>query len=144
MDKQEKFFTQFRENPKDQKLFVHLEESFFLEKKWSSLAELYQLRADFLEKENRVEAVKILAKLGDLYVKRLGDKTLAIAVYENAMRLHPQSRLSFDLLPLYFEIQEWQKAVALLEQELEFTKEESTKNLIRTQLGVLYHRYLSR
>lgn len=142
MSSEDKLLIKFRDNPKDQITFQNLEESYFLEKKWAELAEIYQIRAQSLETENRGDASKLLFKLGEIYEKRLNLPEQAVPYYEKALKLNPYSRNVHALIGLYKSTQQWNSAVTLLQNELKLEKDESRQIQLHLELGEIYKTHL--
>ena len=127
----------FASNPDDRRAFETLEEHYFLEGDWNSLAQIYRQRiaAPSIEADAAKQA-PLLFRLGQILEERLLDLTSAAEVYWTLARLDPQNRPALrQLRGIHENRQQWDMVLQIAELEGANTMPPYERAAFETELG---------
>ncbi len=128
-----------KSNPKDVSAFKSLEEQYFLSNNWRKLTELYDFRADIIQREDTPEAAKLYFKSGEIYEKHLGEKEKAILSYQKAFTLQPRKAEYGDILASFYQSEEnYTKCLEILRRQLDLFSEINKKISILLKMAYLF------
>ncbi len=134
LDEQQQIFAS---NPEDRRAFEALEEHFFLEGDWNSLATTYRQRISAPSIEvDATQKAPLLFRLGQILEERLLDLTSAAEVYWTLARLDPTNRPALrQLRSIHENREQWEMVLQIAELEGATSMPAYERAAFETELG---------
>jgi len=141
LDAQHKIFAS---NPDDRRAFEALEEHFFLDGDWESLADLYRDRIAAPEiVEDTAQRALLLFRLGQILEERILDLEAASETYWTLARLEPTNRPALrQLRGIHERDEKWDLVLQIAELESATSMPPYERAAFETELGRTWQRQL--
>jgi len=141
LDAQQKIFAS---NRNDRRAFEALEEHFFLDGDWESLAELYRQRIEASEiVEDTEQKALLLFRLGQILEERILDLEGASETYWTLARLDPTNRPALrQLRGIHERSQKWDMVLQIAELESATSMPPYDRAAFETELGQTWQNQL--
>lgn len=130
-------------NPGDRDTLRALTEAHERNEDWKSVLDLLRERSQRTDDDD--EAFGLLARAGDIYLEKMGDRNLAVDHYGFALNRRPNDRnLLAKLMAIYTEAKDWERLLEVIVRIAEMVVDESQRSKYYETAAGIAHQELKR
>lgn len=135
----QQYYSQFLENPSDERVFQKLEEFYLHQGQWEKLQEIYDKKKSKLSEKD----VALLYSRGASKLRERGLVEEALNFYDEALKSDPSSLEAIrGSRALAISLGKWDKVLEVLDKELKSLKDAKEKAKLFHEMGTIYWEYM--